>query len=320
MEPRSGSVGSTVLTTMNVVLALAVGIAAARFSYPWWLERRARRLRPLGPDGIIVGAGPLTLDRSDAPAVLLLHGSGDTPQVLAQLAAHLHENGYAVRVPLLLAHGRSIRAFTRASSTAWHEQVEREYVDLLASHPAVYVVGLSMGGALAVVLATRHPEMPALVLLAPYLDMSARLRRLARLNRYWGWLLPYVPSLGKRSIHDRAAAARGLGHQLMTPASLRGLYDVMLTASAALPEVRVPTLVMQSREDNRIPAARAARAFDRLGSAGKEMVWVEGAGHVITVDYGHERVFDRVLDWLRAHGKRKGPADATGLSTSARQS
>jgi len=30
-------------------------------------------------------------------------------------------------------------------------------------------------------------------------------------------------------------------------------------------------------------------------------VWTEGAGHIITVDYGRERVFSEVEKWLRAY-------------------
>ncbi len=303
---------------MGAALAvLGALLLCGRIAYPAMLERRARRRRPLGPDGIIVGAGAIRLPRDNAPAVLLLHGGGDTPQVLAELARYLHERGFAASAPLLGAHGRSLPEFATASSAVWEDEVEREFVRLGGVHSDVHVVGLSMGGALALSLAKRRPEIPALVLLAPYIDMSRGLRGLARTSRYWGWLLPYLPSMGRRSIHDRAAAARGLGHGIMTPAALRGLYDTVSRAIEALPDVRVPTLVVQSREDNRIPVASAEAAFARLGSIEKQLVWVEGAGHVITVDYGRERVFQLVLNWLRLHQKHESPAPSPGLPTSS---
>lgn len=301
---------------MGAALAVLAALVVGRIIYPVLLERRARRRRPLGPDGIIVGAAAITLPRDNAPAVLLLHGGGDTPQVLAELAQYLHKQGFAARVPLLGAHGRSLAEFSRASSTVWQDEVEREFALLGGAHTEVYVVGLSMGGALAVALAKRRPEIAALVLLAPYIDMSPGLRGLARTSGYWGWLLPYLPSMGHRSIHDRAAAARGLGHGIMTPAALRGLYEAMSRAVDALPDVRVPTLVIQSREDNRVPVASAEKAFARLGSPGKHLVWVEGAGHAITVDCGRERVFELVADWLRSHQKRASPAPQPEFRTS----
>jgi len=51
-------------------------------------------------------------------------------------------------------------------------------------------------------------------------------------------------------------------------------------------------------------------AMEALGSAEKKLVWTEGAGHIITVDYGRERVFGEVERWLDAHGGR-GEAAAT---------
>jgi esterase/lipase len=63
--------------------------------------------------------------------------------------------------------------------------------------------------------------------------------------------------------------------------------------------------MIQSREDNRIAPADAQRAFDRLGAKEKRLVWTSGAGHVITVDYGRERVFELLAEWLEQHRDRE---------------
>ena len=278
--------------------ALAVG---ARIGYPRYFERRALKRRPLGPDGIVEGAADITLERPGAPAVLLIHGGGDTPQVLGELAEYLHLHGFAVRVPLLASHGRKLAELSRASAAAWIADVEREHDALRGRHGSVAVVGLSMGGALAIQLASRRPDMPALVLLAPYVAMPPAIRRAAAATRYWGWAVPYFSSMGGASIHDAAAAARGRGHGVLTPASLRALYDVVEQATKLLPLVKAPTLVIQSRQDNRISAAAAESAFARLGAPEKSLVWTEGAGHVITVDFGHERVFEMTREWIARH-------------------
>jgi carboxylesterase len=285
--------------------ALAALAAGVRAGYPWLVERRAARRRRLGPDGVIVGAAPITLHRPGAPAVLLLHGGGDTPQALAALARFLHERGYTVRAPLMRSHGRSVSALGGASPEAWHADAATELAALRRDHPWVAVVGLSMGGAIAARLAadasSEHP-LDALVLLAPYVDMPARIQQLARTTEYWRWALPYFPSGGDRSIHDAAAAESTLGHGILTPAALRAFYETMRAGAASLGGIRAPTLYVQSREDNRIPVSSAERAFGAVGARDKKLVWLEGTGHVITVDFGHEHVFELVAEWLDGHG------------------
>jgi carboxylesterase len=103
------------------------------------------------------------------------------------------------------------------------------------------------------------------------------------------------------SIQDQAEAARSLGYGVFTPAALRALRATVARAIEALPNVTSPTLMIQSRQDNRIPADAAQRAFDRLGAPDKELVWVTGAGHVLTVDFGRDRVFQLVADFLDRH-------------------
>ena len=81
-----------------------------------------------------------------------------------------------------------------------------------------------------------------------------------------------------------------IAYRVSTPRVVVELEKVVRLARQALPKVRQPVLVVQSREDNRIPAASAAAAFELIGSADKTMHWTTGNGHVVTVDYGHEAI------------------------------
>jgi carboxylesterase len=289
---------------MLPALALLAAAVLGRAAYPRFIERRQERRRARGPDGLVIGAAPIELAREHAPGVLLLHGGGDTPQAFDELARYLHKEGFAVRAPLLSGHGREISALTKATATGWHDDARREFELMRAAHEWVAVVGLSMGGALAIKLAAERKDVGALVLLAPYIAMPDGVRRMALTSRAWGWLVPYFSTRGDASIRDPAAASRARGHGILTPAALRALYDVVNEAVRALPQVRAPALVIQSREDNRIAPERAERGFSQLGSTQKKFVWTNGAGHVITVDYGYQRVFELTSDWLREHHAR----------------
>ena len=284
-----------------VVATVIVAAAAWRTKHLRDLTRLTTARRVIGADGIVVGGEGFVLDRPDAPAVLLLHGGGDTPQTLRYLGAELHARGFHVAAPLLPGHGRSVREFTRVTATRLIEATNTSYRELRKSHEWVAVIGLSMGGALAVQLAAESPDLPALGLVAPYLAMPPRIERAARFAWLWGPFVPVVRSGDKLSILDPQELDRSLAYGVFTAAALRALRDLMRGAVEVLPRVAAPTLVIQSRTDNRVAAADTERAFARLGAREKRLEWITGAGHVITVDFGRERVIASLVAWMEAH-------------------
>jgi esterase/lipase len=74
----------------------------------------------------------------------------------------------------------------------------------------------------------------------------------------------------------------------------------MRRAVAALPRVVAPTLMIQSREDNRLSVVDAERAFALLGAREKRLEWITGAAHVITVDYGRDAVIASLTSWMES--------------------
>jgi esterase/lipase len=93
---------------------------------------------------------------------------------------------------------------------------------------------------------------------------------------------------------------------VFTPAALRALNDVVTMGEESLERVMSPTLMIQSREDNRISAATAEGIFNRIAAREKRLEWVDGAAHVITVDYGHETVFASTGKWIQGHSTSPG--------------
>jgi carboxylesterase len=258
----------------------------------------AARLRT-GADGIVPGAGPIDLRGVEARGgVLMLHGFGDTPQTLGYLAEHVHARGYGVLAPLLPGHGRTLRAFSRSHADEWLSQAREALAELRGRHDRVGIVGLSMGGALAATVAAQERGVHSVVLLSPYLDAPVRVRRLAAAHLLVRAAAVYVSSSDERSILDPAERARSLGYRTATP---RLLYELVRTADrgrAALEHVTAPTLIVQSRQDGRLAPEVAERALDALGSAVKRLEWLDGCGHVITVDYQREQVAQLVTEWL----------------------
>jgi carboxylesterase len=259
----------------------------------------ARRRAP-GADGIVPGAEGFTLPGTNGRALLLLHGSGDTPQTLRYLAERLQQAGFTVRAPLLPGHGRGLRDFATATAADYVRGVREELDALRGRFDWIGLVGLSMGGALAARLAAKDVDVRVLVLLAPYLTPPGTVTMIGRIPRLWELATPYLGGRGDASVHDPNAREGSLSYGLFPPRAVAALVETAAAARRALPAITVPTLVVQSREDNRIPFALAQHATATL-RAPAERHWVAGCGHVITVDYCRDEVATLVLDFLARH-------------------
>ena len=286
---------------------LAVGILAVVVLVVWvwrsWQRSRVERLvgsrLSPGARGIIPGAEPLALTTAGARmGVVLLHGFGDTPQTLASLAKALSADGMDVDVPLLPGHGRTLREFASSSGSEWLEAARAAHAAMRARHTHVALVGLSLGGALAAIVAADDPELAALVLLAPYVDTPPLFRVLVRVAPAISLVLPYVGGEAAQSILDPEARAQALAYGATTPRLVRELVKLADAARASLARIAAPTLYVQSREDNRITERVARHAFDVLGARTKKLEMLSGCGHVLTVDFCRERVAMLVREWL----------------------
>ena len=249
--------------------------------------------------GVIIGAEGYTLRGAADHVIVLLHGYNDSPQAMRSPAEAFHAAGWTVEVPLLPGHGRSLQDFARSDATEWIDAARRSVIEARKRYRVVAVGGLSLGGALATIVAAEQPEVVFAVLFAPFLVHRHRLGTIASL---WPLLSLGVKYLtggsASRSIRDPAARQAFIAYGCSTPRLMREVQRVVQVARSVLPLVRQPVFMAQSSDDYRIPAAEAQAAFDLLGSADKHLHWTTGNGHVITVDYGHDLLSAEAVRWV----------------------
>jgi carboxylesterase len=283
------------------LLAVMVAVGLLRLRAARRVERAYAERRPPNVDGVVPGAEGFTLERTAGRALLLLHGFGDTPQTLRYLGERLYAAGFTVHAPLLPGHGRGLRDFAAAGAEDYAHAARRELAWLCERASWVGVVGLSMGGAIAARLAAESDHVRVLALLAPYLTPPRTVALVARTAPFWSVVTPYFAGRsGDASVHDPIARDASYAYGMFPPRAVRALCATAAAGRSALPLITVPTLVVNSREDNRIPAETAETATANLAGP-TERQWVTGCGHVITVDYCRDAVANLVLDFLARH-------------------
>jgi len=69
---------------------------------------------------------------------------------------------------------------------------------------------------------------------------------------------------------------------------------------SALPQVRVPVFLVQSKDVHSVPFTCMQSIYDHLGSAHKEMHTMEGMGHSLVRDPKRQIVFEAVGKFLQS--------------------
>lgn len=249
---------------------------------------------------VSVDAGPFELGSVGVggPAVLCLHGLSGTPYEVRAPAEALAARGFACLGPLLPGHGESPEALAATTRDEWVASARSAFDRLAEAHPAVYVLGLSMGGVLALSLCQQRRPHGALVMAAPL--------ALGRLVR---WLVPTVSRLirfvpSRSDIRDPEALARHPSYDRMPLPAVRELIVLGREVAARLALVEAPLQLLYSRGDRTVPLANAERIRKGVASPQTALRLLERSGHVLPVDVEREAVADLAVEFLSGLERR----------------
>lgn len=244
---------------------------------------------------LIPRAEPFFFPAGEA-ACLLIHGFTGTPKEMRWLGEFLHREGFTVLGVRLPGHATRMEDLTRMCWSDWLAAVEDGW-HLLRSggYGPVVVMGLSLGGALALLSATFLPVAGVVAMSTPYRlpphPLLPFLRPLSRLKR----TMPKEPS----DARDLEAQKEHIAYPALPLHGVAELRDLLALLRQRLAEVRVPVLVVHSRADQTVAPENAERLFEALGSEDKALLWVVNSGHPVTVEPDRETVFRAAAQFAR---------------------
>ncbi|MDP9435612.1 MAG: alpha/beta fold hydrolase [Actinomycetota bacterium] len=242
---------------------------------------------------LLPGAEPW--ESGDGPAgVLVVHGFTGNPQSMRPLAEAFAAAGLAVSLPLLPGHGTRVEDMLDTGWADWSAAAEAAYDRLAARCAAVAVAGLSMGGTLALWLATRRPDVRGLVLVNPFADAEeprwqdtvASLRSVAA---------PFVPGIGSDIAEEGSVES---AYPLTPVQPLLDLHAAVTDLRAALGQVRCPVLLLTSPQDH-VVAPASSDLVARAVAGPVERVALERSFHVATLDHDAPLVEQRAVEFVR---------------------
>jgi len=215
----------------------------------------------------------LFLHEGLTPTCLLLHGAKGTPAEMRELGNYLYSKGYSVYCP------RFSRTDTKDQMVSWESWVTQAgtALETVRTYTTdVFVVGLSLGGTIAMILSNLQ-DPKGLVLLAPALyprrGLKTRIYELGRIA---------TPTLFYRLAGWNGEVLKAMDH-----------------AKRLSKEIKVPVLALQANDDNRL-SNRGLKFIRRHAKDARSEVKILPFGsHVLTRGPAKDEVFSRILSFLK---------------------
>ena len=257
-------------------------------------------------------------DKDKAPiGVLLLHGLTGEPSEMKPVAQTLRQQGFRVEVPVLAGHGGSHQELLQTSWMDWLQSAREALLQLQEECEQVFIGGLSMSTLLAVNLAAELP-VDGLILCSPtYGILHKNMHPLQILlplgckvpflhdKCYWTERPPYglkderLQKLITRSIN---AAKRGqtakYGLFRTYVGSIEQVNRLVKQTKRVAAQASCPVLLIHSLEDTIAPIENATALYADLGSSDKQLKFIRGCDHVMTVDLQKQYVAQCFVDFV----------------------
>lgn len=219
----------------------------------------------------------------------MIHGFGGNVGEVQPLCQFLSEKGYRVKSPTLRGHTGRRRDLRGVSYQDWIRDVEECLLDLKGECKKVYLIGFSMGGLIAINLASRYKVDGAVTINTPiyYWD----LRRIA---------LNIIEDIRKGNFHYIRRYFKSTGS--VTLSALFNFWLLLQRTKPSIGQVKCPFLVIQALDDDTVRNQSAGYIFRNVASREKELKYYDSGGHLILRSTSAGRVMKDIGEFLNGLG------------------
>jgi carboxylesterase len=257
-------------------------------------ERRRERTAVMP---VMPGAEPFFHSGGHTGA-LLCHGFTGSPASLRPWAARLAAAGLTVSLPRLPGHGTTWQDMAHTRWEDWYAEVDRAYEELRGHSDEIFLMGLSMGGCLALRMAQlRGDGVAGLVLVNPSLAADTKLFLLAPVLKL------VVPSLKGIGSDIKKEGAHELSYDRVPVRAAATLPQLWKVTKQQLAEVTQPVLVYVSTTDHVVGPASMRVLRATLPTARLTVRECPESYHVATLDNDADQIFGGSLEFVRAHSR-----------------
>lgn len=234
-----------------------------------------------------------SLNGNNGIGVVLFHGFTSTTVEIRPLAETLNRAGLNVISPLLPGHGTKPEDALKTHRNEWLDTAEHAYLQLKSNNDRMIVGGESMGGLLALHLASRHPEISGLALFAPALCIKGQWKA--------QFLAPFVKIVPKYYLDDAHPTPNVFpwqGYNVIPVPAAAQFYRLQKQVRRELRAVTQHVIIFQGRKDATIIPESASIIYNKIASVDKKLVWLENSGHTLLLGTEYLSVYQDTLSFI----------------------
>ena len=238
-------------------------------------------------------AAPFRLDGEGQDEIVFIHGWTGSPAHLRPISRVLCDAGYHVSAPLLAGHGTTESDMANTTWRDWVRSAGEAAEDVLERGHRLHLAGLSMGGAICLLIAPVFGAASVTTINAPIkvFDWKVKLSPLVRGSAKIRKLPPDVVPTGEMAEFAQHYDDQPVG-------TIAELLDLVRAVRRNLATVKSPTLVVQSLADETVKPVSANIIFDGLGSVEKRILWLPRSQHVATTGDERHLIADAMVDHI----------------------
>jgi len=218
--------------------------------------------------------------KKSAKGILMLHGFTASPNDFRHYADRLSSQRYTVSVPLLKGHGTDVEDLHRVNWYDWFSDVKRAYFQLNEHCQKIVVLGQSIGGTLALHLAS-HYKTDGLVLLAPGLFFKNKATRAISIISK---VKKYIDKTDGPDIMNPVSRRNAVGYTKIPTQSINEVARLFKHVKEDLAEVSSPVLIFHSIKDHVIEYKSSEYIYKNISSKKKRLQTLYNSYHVLSLD------------------------------------
>lgn len=230
-------------------------------------------------------------------AFLLVHGFCAAPDELQTFAKLLEDRGIDSFSVQLAGHGTKPDDLYGTTWKDWYNSAVAglEYVKSW-NMEYLLVAGISMGGAISILLASEYEGIDGLILFAPAMKIGGAMAKLVPILKHV-MKDREIDVVKAQEIYD----IKRTKYNREPVWAYHELFKLQKQARKNMSKVSIPTIVIQGTADKTLEPKYGKLAYDGISSTDKQLFMIEGGEHVIpchhtrAVAYPHaEKFIDRI--------------------------